>query len=187
MTEQAEKQRYTQTEYEAILEQHPDKRLELIDGEIVENMPTQLHAYVVSMINHFIVSFLMQNPIGYALVEARYSLPDDPENSRIPDLSFISKDKGPLVESGPAPYMPDLAIEVQSPGQSDRLMADKAAYYLANGSQMVWLIYPDRRLVESLTSEDRHLLTESASIEGGVVLPGFSVAIKDLFPPEETV
>jgi Uma2 family endonuclease len=176
----------TRSEYEAIVEQFPDKRLELINGEIVEKMPTQLHAFIVHMLSGFLFIFLQNNPIGYALVEARYSLPDDDENDRIPDLSFISKAKGALIETGPAPYMPDLAVEVQSPGQSDRLMADKAVYYLAQGSRIVWLVYPDRRLVEILTPDDRELLTESDQIESGEVLPGFSLLVKDIFPIEDT-
>lgn len=173
---------YTTTEYEALVAEHPDKRLELVDGEIVEKMPTQLHAYIVQMLSGFLFIFLREHPIGYALVEARYSLPDDDHNDRIPDLSFIRHDKGPLIETGPAPYMPDLAIEVQSPGQSDRFMADKAAYYLAHGSRMVWLVYPDRRLVEVLTPDDRHLLTTDSVISGGMVLPGFSLPVRDIFP-----
>lgn len=131
------------------------------------------------------IGFLRQNPIGYALVEARYRLPGDDQNDRIPDFSFISQDKGLLVIEGLAPYMPDLAVEVQSPGQSDRLMADKAAYYLANGSRMVWLMYPDRRLVEVLTTDDRYLLTDTATIDGGAVLAGFSLAVNDIFPAEQ--
>jgi len=177
---------YTRSDYEALVEQYPDRRLELIHGEIVEKMPTQLHAYIVHMLSGFLFVFLRQNPLGYALVEARYGLPDDQDNQRIPDFSFVSREKGPLVTSGPAPYMPDLAVEVQSPGQSDRLMADKAAYYLAHGSRMVWLVYPDKQLVEVLTADDRHLLTEGDSIDGGDVLPGFSLQVRDLFPAEET-
>ena len=178
-------QTYTQEEFDALLEQFPDRRLELYHGEIVEKMPTQLHAYIVHLLSGFLFVFLQKNPIGYALVEARYSLPDDDANDRIPDLSFVSKDKGPLVETGPAPYMPDLAVEVQSPGQSDRLMVDKASYYLQNGSKAVWIIYPDRRLVEILTNDERHLLTQAQTLDGGAVLPGFSVAVNNLFPPEQ--
>jgi len=178
-------QSYTQHEFDALLDRFPDRKLELHHGEIVEKMPTQLHAYIVGMIAHFINSFLIKHPLGFALVEARYSLPDDDENDRIPDLSFVNKSKGPLVETGPAPYMPDLAVEVQSPGQSDRLMVDKANYYLAHGSKAVWIIYPDRRLVEVLTQDERHLLTQAQTLAGGSVLPGFSVLVKDLFPPEQ--
>lgn len=176
---------YTTSEYEAIAAQHPDRRLELINGEIVEEMPTQLHAAIVSLINFFVMLYLREHPIGYALAEARYRLPDDNENDRVPDFSFISTAKGPLVKQGAAPYMPDLAVEVQSPGQSDRFMSDKATYYLAHGTRMVWLVYPDRRLVEVLTPDERHLLTEDAVINGGAVLPGFSLPVKDIFPAEE--
>jgi len=173
---------HTVPEYETVAALHPDKRLELIDGEIVEKLPTQLHAAIVSLLNFFIMLYLRENSIGYALIEARYRLPDDERNDRIPDLSFIGKEKGTLVETGTAPYLPDLAIEVQLPGQSDRFMTDKAAYYLAHGARMVWLVYPDRRLVEVLTPADRYLLTESATINGGAVLPGFSLSVKDIFP-----
>jgi len=119
------------------------------------------------------------------VVEARYTMPDDDSNDRIPDLSFISKDKAPLVKQGPAPYMPDLAVEVQSPGQSDQLMLEKAQYYLANGSRMVWLVYPDRRLAEVLTPDDRHLLTDSADLSGGDVLPNLTIPVKDIFPADD--
>ena len=175
---------YTQREYEAITAEHAERRFELIHGELVEKMPTQLHAAIVSLLTFFMMAYLRENTTGYALVEARYSLPDDPANVRIPDLSYIGRVRGPLVTQGAAPYMPDLAVEVQSPGQSDRFMADKAAFYLANGSKMVWLVYPEKRLVEVLTATDRHLLTEAGTIDGGEVLPGFSVGVKDIFPVE---
>ena len=176
---------YTSSEYETLATQHPDRRFELIHGEIIEKMPTQLHAFIVQMLSGFLFVFLRENPIGYALIEARYRAPGDEHNDRIPDLSFITKARGPLVARGPAPYMPDLAVEVQSPGQSDQFMADKAAYYLQNGTRMVWLIYPDRQLAEVLQPGERHLLTADGTLDGGDVLPGFSVPLADLFPVEE--
>lgn len=174
----------TAAAYETIVMQHSDRRFELIHGEIVEKVPTQIHAYIVGIIAHLIITYLQANPIGYALVEAHYSLPDDVGNHRIPDLSFVSKEKGLLLKEGAAPYMPDLAVEVQSPGQSDRFMMDRAAYYLAHGSRMVWLVYPEKRLVEILTANERYLLTEHEAIHGGDVLPGFSAAIRDVLPTE---
>ncbi len=60
-------------------------------------------------------------------------------------------------------------------------MSEKAAFYLENGAKMVWLIYPRQRIVEVLTAADRQLLTENDTIEGGDLLPGFSVAVRDLF------
>jgi Uma2 family endonuclease len=116
------------------------------------------------------------------LPEARYQLPGDEENSRISNVSFVRSESHSIIEEGAAPYMPDLAIEVQSPDQSDKLMTDKAAYYLLDGSVMVWLVYPKKRLVEVLTLNSRELLMQTETLTGGDLLPGFSLVVKDLFP-----
>jgi Uma2 family endonuclease len=80
--------------------------------------------------------------------------------------------------------MPDLAVEVQSPGQTDKLMADKAAYYLANGTRMVWLVYPGKQLVEVLTQADRQLLPIDDTLTGEPLLPGFTLPVRELFPED---
>src|SRR5258708_37136823 len=177
----------TVAQYEAFLAQpeNVDRRFELIAGEIAEKVPTQLHAYIIQMLSGFLFVFLRQNPIGYALIEARYRLPNDEENDLIPDLSFVTKGRGPLTRSGPTPYLPDLAVHAQSEGQSDRFMLDKALRYLANGTRMVWIIYSTRELIEVLTPTDRQLLKIDGILSGGDVLPGFSVPVRDLFPVDE--
>ncbi len=174
-------------QYEAFLAlpENANRRFELISGEIIEKMPTQLHAYIIQMLSGFLFVFLRENPMGYALIEARYQLPSRKENDLIPDLSFVAKARGPLIRSGPAPYMPDLAVEAQSEGQSERFMLDKALLYLANGTRMVWIIYSTRQIVEVLTQTERQLLKITDTLTGGDVLPGFSVAVRDLFPTDE--
>lgn len=171
----------TDTDFETFitLPENADRRFELINGKIIEKMPTQLHAFIVSMLSGFLFVYLRQNRIGYALVEARYSLPDDDENDRIPELSFVSKDKAPLVKTGLAPYMPDLAVEVQSPGQTAAMLREKAAYYLANGTRLVWLIYPPKKQVEVVTVAGSQTITDT--LTGDDVLPGFSVEVAVLF------
>jgi Uma2 family endonuclease len=176
---------YSREEYLAISAQNPQRRFQLIHGEIVEKMPTQFHALIVSLLNFFLVAYLRENSIGWVLVEARYGLPEDPENDRIPDLSYVSKEKGELVKLGAAPYMPDLAIEVQSPGQSDRFMAELAAYYLEHGSKEVWLIYPSKELVEVLSKTDRQLLTKTDILSSEKLLPNFKLKVGEIFPQEE--
>ncbi len=167
------------------LPENAQRRFELIHGEISEKMPTQLHAYIIQMLSGFLFVFLRQQPIGYALIEARYRLPGDNENDLIPDLSFVVKGRGALTRSGAAPYMPDLAVEAQSEGQSERFMLDKALLYLSHGTRMVWIIYSTRQIVEVLTATERHFLTIDDTLSGGDVLPGFSVPVRDLFPVED--
>ena len=167
------------------LPENASRRFELLEGDIVEKIPSQLHAYIISMLSHFLGMFLQQHPLGYALTEARYRLPDGTSDF-IPDLSFVVRERAPLVSSGAAPYMPDLVVEVQSDGQSDRFMLDKALLMLAQGSRMVWIIYPKRQMIEVLTATDRQFLILTDTLEGGTVLPGFRVSVRDLFPPEGT-
>ena len=80
------------------------------------------------------------------------------------------------------PMAPDLAVEVLSP--SDR-MADalaKVAMYLQAGTPLVWLVNPATRTVVVFRSEmDPVTLGESDTLDGGDVLPGFSVPVAEIF------
>ncbi len=177
---------YTVAEFEAFVRQHPDRRFELINGEINEKMPTQYHAKVAMLIALAIAHYLSEHPIGHILPEARYGLPGDEDNTVIPDFSYVSNERGALVKRGAAPYMPDMAIEVQSPNQSAQLMLNKAIYYVEHGSRMVIVAYPTKRIVEVLTPIGRELLTMNDSIHGGDVLPGFELPVQTIFPPEDS-
>lgn len=175
---------YTVEEFETLIArpENDDKRFELIHGEIVQKMPTLVHSWIVAILLQALMNFLDNNPIGWALPEARYSIPDDDENDRIPDLSFITTHKGPLTNQSPAPFMPDLAIEVQSPGQSQRELREKAAYYLLNGTRLVWLIFTDNPRVDVLKpGQPTHTLGMDDTLEGNDVLPGFQLPVKALF------
>jgi len=81
--------------------------------------------------------------------------------------------------------MPDLAVEIKSPDDTYTELRLKAAYYLANGSETVWLGYPEKRMVEvSRKGSDVEILLESDTIDGGDLLPGFSLPVRDIFPTE---
>lgn len=177
----------TVAEYEQFADspENADRRFELIHGEIVEKMPDPIHSWIITELVWYFKSYLKKHPIGKVFVELRFELPTDKINGRIPDLSFVAGTDVKLSHKA-MPMMPDLAVEVQSPGQGPKLMRDKADYYLANGTKMVWLIYPDKRLVEVLTLDDRYFLTEEDVLEGGELLPDLRVSVKDILPnPDE--
>jgi Uma2 family endonuclease len=173
---------YTVADYEALILQYPDRRFELINGEIVEKMPTMLHSAIVSLIITYLVTYFKLNPIAWALPEAHFNLPEDDKNARVPDVSVVLREGRTLLDEGMAPFMPELAIEVQSPSQSNKFMVDKAKYYLDNGVRIVWLFYPKKHLIEVLSMTDRQLLTLEDTLTGGDLLPGFSAPVRELFP-----
>ncbi len=58
-------------------------------------------------------------------------------------------------------------------------------FYPAHGARMVWLVYPAaKRLVEVLTTAERHLLTATDTLTGADELPGLQITISELFPED---
>lgn len=153
---------------------------ELIEGEIVEKMPTEEHGEVALTIGSALRDFATRNKLGRVAVEARHQMPHEKRNSRLPDVSFIAG-KRPRVTEGSVPQMPDLAIEIKSPDDSLKDLREKAMYYLANGTRMVLLLDPAKRLIIVITPDDEQILLEHETLNGGDVLPGFSMRVKDIF------
>ena len=178
-----ERQLYSDDDFEAFLKlpENSDRLFELIDGEIVEKMPTTEHGVIAALFATFINIYLFTNPIGWVAVESRHHPAKDKRNDRLPDICFVNKDRS-ITKRGSAPYIPDLCIEIQSPDDSAKKMADKATFYLANGAKMVWLVYPGKQLVETLTLDNRELLGIEDTIDGGDVVPGFRLPVKQIFP-----
>lgn len=124
--------------------------------------------------------YLDENEIGRVAVSVHCRPMDDPYNDRLPDVSFVAGNQ-PVERTSSVNYLPDLCIEIHTPDDSLKMMLDRAIFYLANGARMVWLIYPQQRIVEVMTANDRLLLTENDVIRGGNVLPGFEVPVKQIF------
>lgn len=78
---------------------------------------------------------------------------------------------------------PRVAVEVRSDSNSWRELRSKARRYLAQGTQMVWLVDTDGRRVEvHRAGASVQMMGSEDLIEGGEALPGFQVAVRDLFP-----
>lgn len=178
----------TYHEFEQItnLPENEDRLLELINGEIVETMPKVTHGLVASRVQGWIFVYLLQNPIGEVMVEVDHKLVDDDENTRRPDVSFISHERfAPIDPNANVPFMPDLAVEVKSPSNyytGQEGLREKAAYYLAHGSKLVWLVDTDKKQVEvHSVGESPRTITNDGALDGGEVLPGFTLSLSDLF------
>lgn len=172
-------------EFEVFIAQDENKErlFELIDGEIVENVVTEEHGIIAVNVSSALHQFVKAYNLGRVMVEVRHRIPDDVSNERLPDVSFTSAGRAmPLVTEGAVPQMPDLAVEIKSPSDRYIGMRQKAAYYLENGSRMVWLIFPEKRLVEVYKPDaDIEILNENDTLNGGEVLPNFTLAVKDIF------
>jgi Uma2 family endonuclease len=163
------------------LPENRDRLLELINGEIVEKMPTEEHGLLSGNIVTGLNNFVKPQRLGRVGTEVRHRRADDALNTRLPDISFTST-KRPLVTRGSVPHFPDLAVEIKSPDDSVRQLREKAEFYLANGVAVVWLVYPEQRMVEIYSLDgDVEILLEGDIVTGGEVLPGFSMPVTDIF------
>src|SRR6185436_14347247 len=110
---------------------------------------------------------------------------------RIPDVAFLSMAKFPrgrFPKGAIAPLAPDLAVEVLSPSNTKAEMDEKLDDYFTHGARLVWYVDPETRKIDVFAGlGPPRTLTESELADGGEVLPGFELSIRELFaelPPE---
>lgn len=161
------------------------KRFELHEGEIVEvPSPSPLYQWIVAQLVIWIGKFLEQFPLGYVFGD---NLDYEPADGVIvqPDLSFVSFERAPRLPERFA-IMPDLAVEVMSPTNTERDMLRKVLLYFAYGAREVWLIYPEERMMRLYTPAEAgaHVrqFVEGEQLAGSAVLPNFALNIADLLP-----
>jgi Uma2 family endonuclease len=101
-----------------------------------------------------------------------------------PDAAFIRRERLPEgdLPSGFCPIMPDLVVEVVSPNDSETAVREKVNEWLTGGVSVVWVVDPQRRIVEVWTPDGPHQsLSEGDWLSGEPVLPNFRVPVREVF------
>lgn len=161
-------------------------RYELLKGELRKMSPAgNKHGRAASRITGSLDPYVVINGLGavYA-AETGFKISSDPDTVRAPDVAFVSQAK--LDEIGEMegflPCAPDLVVEVISPSDSFSEVEDKVFDWLAAGSKMVVVVKASKRSVTVYRSAtDVIVLKENDILDGGDVVPGWSMAIKDIF------
>ena len=165
-------------------------RCELIDGTLVEKEMGWKESVIASRINRKIGIYLATNDFGETSGEQggiRLIL----GRIRFPDLAFFRYERFPNGEFPTEAFpnlAPDLAVEVLSESNTASEMELKRKEYFLAGTQLVWEIDPESRSVEVFaSSEESTLLDSEGTLDGGKVLPGFTMAIGELFAKPQTM
>lgn len=169
----------------AALHEADDRYLtELVCGIVVrEPRPGWLHGRTQIRLGHLLQSWADAHGDAEVTAESGYVLAEDPATVRGPDVAVIL---------GPAPKRsraggwtqgaPDVAIEVVSPHDTSSAMQRKTLDYLEAGARLVWIVDPEARTVTAYRPDGTaRLLREEDTLEGGDVLPAFSVGVGELF------
>ncbi|GAB4521342.1 MAG: Uma2 family endonuclease [Anaerolineae bacterium] len=172
----------TLEDFEAFINQpeHRDSTFEFIDGRIVEVVSNNLSSQIAMFIGAMILVFVLEKDLGWVTgADGGYRVAGE---RYIPDVGFISKVRQPAISRAAYnPLAPDLAVEVLSPGNDAGDIRIKIVNYLRAGTT-VWLVDPEAKQVEVYTpGEAPRTLYESDTLNGGAVLPGFTLAVKALF------
>jgi Uma2 family endonuclease len=173
----------TEKDVLAILD-HEDRRCELIDGVVVEKPMGWFESRIALILGHFIEDYLEKYDVGIAVGEQGMILLL-PHQIRIADVSFYSWDHFPNRElpTEPVPSLyPDLAVEVLSKSNTNKEIRRKLREYFEAGTRLVWVIDPKARTVRVCSSPRKFkLVTEAQALDGGDVLPGFRLPLRNLF------
>ncbi|MCE2489164.1 MAG: Uma2 family endonuclease [Anaerolineae bacterium] len=164
--------------YFRLVRRHPGKKFRFnARGEIVEMPPSWLHSRKQARVAVLLAAWLDAGGLpGYDVgtealhdLDGWYCLPDVA-------IQRIAADPNVPTEA------PLLAVEVYSRSNTRSELEAKAARYLEHGTQMVWLLYPQAQsLVLHVAGSPPRTLSGDDIIDGGVVLPGFRLPVREIF------
>ena len=161
-------------------------RYELVQGELRRMNPAgNVHGRVAMSFAWRLAQYVDENRLGtvYA-AETGFRLATDPDTVRAPDVAFVSRVRLEAVGEveGFWPEAPDLAIEMVSPGDSYSDVEQKVFDWLDAGTKMVVVINPRQRSATVYKSpSDIAALAETDVLAGGDVVPGFELAVREIF------
>ncbi len=157
---------------------------ELVEGVLVEKGMGFEESELACILIRILLDFVLPRNLGVV------TGPDGmirlfPGLVRAPDVAYTSWDRLPgrqrSREAIPT-LAPELVVEVLSESNTRKEMERKRGEYFGQGVLLVWEVDPRRRTVTVYKPDGSLIeLAESDRLDGGEVLPGFSLELRELF------
>ena len=179
----AEPEVFSIEQYERLPDE-PGYRVELSRGLLVrEPQPGALHGEVTGRLYIALHAYVSKHDLGLVTNQTGFELSAIPRTVRGPDVAFIRRNRLPAnIPIGFWQLAPDLAVEVASPANSLADLQEKTIEYFEAGCSLVWIVEPRTRTVTVYRSlSDIALLRESDLLEGGDLIPGFTLTVATIF------
>ena len=162
-----------------------------IKGELIQGVLSQVmaaggqHGEIAMVLGAAMLAVVRPNRLGRVTgTDSGVLLDLENHVVREPDIAFFSAGKLPPGEvvAGYYQVVPDLVVEIASPGDTNAEVNDKCRMWISYGVSMVWELHPQWRSVSMhRASQSIVILTEDDTLDGGDVLPGFSIPVRDIF------
>ncbi len=167
----------------ALLPENADREFEFIHGELIEVSPGRTSNSEIRDILAFEVRLFCREhgiPVYTSGEAGAYRVMDD---VFVPDFAYKTTSTS---TDYPDPVPPLWAAEVISPTDKIGDIRNKRALY-REARILLWEIYPEDQVVEVYApGQPPRTVGIDGVLDGGDVLPGFSVAVKELFPEVKT-
>ncbi len=188
LSEAIEKREWTLEEW---LNTELEPRYEFEDGRLVPMAaPTLRHQDIVGLTFYEMRQFCRANGLGTVAMGVDVVL--SPRRGYIPDITFVRREREAqvLAPQGKVIGVPDLVVEVISPGGHIRDAVRKLRAYQEAGVPWYWLIDGETLMVQEfqLTPEGYLLRTvaEAGEVFRPAALPGFELNLQRLLGEGET-
>jgi Uma2 family endonuclease len=162
-----------------------DKLYELVDGVLVEKRVGVKSARVATVLGVRIESWSQAGAGGMAVIEPTIQCFDhQPQMVRRPDVIYLSNDRIPAdgLPGGHLKMAPDVVVEVVSPKDRVEPLEQKLRDYLRTDIGEVWLLFPQGGHARVHRGDGSvAAIPEGGTIDGGDLMPGFSVALPELY------
>ena len=175
----------TRKDLEKLQAEHPDYRMELVDGKITIMSPSGYESdEVATEVARVLGNWTRPRKLGRVTgSSAGFELPNS--DVRAPDVSFVLAERMRRTSRSFAELAPDLMVEVKSPTDTLKALTKKIQAFLSQGTKVGILINPEKHTVEIYRpGEEVVVLGDGDILSIPDLLPGFEVAVSDLWSPE---
>jgi hypothetical protein len=122
--------------------------------------------------------------LGHVAREGQFDWGEVENPNLRPDLAFISFDRWAAYRNVPTTLtwhvVPDLVVEFITEDEKTEEFGTRLDDYFKAGVSRVWVVYPDLRIFDYQSPSEYKILSRDQSIDGGTMLPGFQLPIKEL-------
>ncbi|GIX42103.1 MAG: hypothetical protein KatS3mg129_1836 [Leptospiraceae bacterium] len=174
--------------YEDYVKLEDDKRYELIEGELLMSpAPNTKHQRVVAKLWKKIDNYLEKKKKKDAVFLSPIDVVFREDIVLQPDIVYITEERKDIIKERGIFGIPDLIIEVISPGSEKRDIVDKKRIYEENKVKEYWIVFPNEEFIEVLEYDEKGnrykeigVYNKEKELESKVI-KGLKIKVKEVF------